>query len=121
MKVKNFRELIAWQKALDLVEETYKASKSFPKDELYGLTSQICRAVVSVPSNIAEGQGRDSTREFRHHLSIAYGSLCEVQTQIFIAQRLTYLKEEQVIRLLSMTNEVARLINGLSNSLPQRD
>ena len=72
MKVKNFRELIAWQKALDLVEETYKASKSFPKDEFYGLTSQIRRAVVSIPSNIAEGQGRDSTREFRHHLSIAY-------------------------------------------------
>jgi four helix bundle protein len=119
MKVKNFRELIAWQKALDLVEETYKASKSFPKDELYGLTSQIRRAVVSIPSNIAEGQGRDTTREFRHYLSISYGSLCEVQTQIFIAQRLTYLKEEQVITLLSMANEVARLINGLSNSLPQ--
>lgn len=119
MKVKNFRELIAWQKALDLVEETYKASKTFPKDELYGLTSQIRRAVVSIPSNIAEGQGRDTTREFRHYLSIAYGSLCEVQTQIFIAQRLTYLKEEQVIRLLGMTDEVARLINGLSNSLPQ--
>jgi four helix bundle protein len=119
MKVKNFRELTAWQKALDLVEETYKASKSFPKDELYGLTSQIRRAVVSIPSSIAEGQGRDTTREFRHYLSIAYGSLCEVQTQIFIAQRLTYLKEEQVITLLSMANEVARLINDLSNSLPQ--
>jgi len=118
MKVKNFRELIVWQKALDLVEEIYKASKSFPNDELYGLTSQIRRAVVSIPSNIAEGQGRDSTREFRRHLSIAYGSLCEVQTQIIIAQRLIYLKEEQVIRLLSMTDEVARLINGLSNSLP---
>jgi len=119
MKVKNFRELIAWQKALDLVEETYQTSKSFPKDELYGLTSQIRRAVVSIPSNIAEGQGRDSTREFLHHLSIAYGSLCEVQTQIFIAQRLTYLNEKQVIRLLDMTYEVARLINGLSNSLPR--
>jgi four helix bundle protein len=118
MKVKNFRELIVWQKALDLVEETYKASKSFPKDEIYGLTSQIRRAVVSIPSNIAEGQGRDTSREFRHYLSIAYGSLCEVQTQIFIAPRLTYMKEEQVIRLLSMTDEVARLINGLSNSLP---
>jgi len=119
MKVKNFRDLIAWQKALDLVEETYKASKSFPKEELYGLTSQIRRAVVSIPSNIAEGQGRDTTREFRHYLSIAYGSLCEVQTQIFIAQRLTYMKEDQVVRLLSMATDVARLINGLSNSLPQ--
>ena len=119
MKVKNFRELIVWQKALDLVEETYKASQSFPKDELYGLTSQIRRAVVSISSNIAEGQGRATTREFRHHLSIAYGSLCEVQTQIFIARRLDYLKEEQVIRLLGMTDGVARLINGLSNSLPQ--
>ena len=119
MKVKIFRELIVWQKALDLVEEIYKASKSFPNDELYGLTSQIRRAVVSIPSNIAEGQGRDSTREFRHHLSIAYASLCEIQTQIFIAQRLIYLKEEQVIRLLGMIEEIARLINGLSKSLPQ--
>jgi four helix bundle protein len=117
--VKNFRELIVWQKALDLVEETYKASIFFPKDELYGLTSQIRRAVVSIPSNIAQGQGHHSTGEFRHHLSISYGSLCEVRTQILIAQRLTYLKEEQVIKLLGMTDEVARLINGLSNSLPR--
>ena len=109
MKVKNFRELIVWQKALDLVEKIYKASRSFPKDELYGLTGQIRRAVVSVPSNIAEGQGRDSTKEFQHHLSIAYGSLCEVQTQIFIAQRLSYWQEREVRELLSLTEEVARL------------
>jgi four helix bundle protein len=119
MKVKNFCELIAWQKAMDVVEEVYRASVYFPKEERYGLISQIRRAVVSIPSNIAEGQGRSSTREFQHHLSIAYGSLCEVQTHIFIAKRLDYLKEEQATSLLDKSNEVARFINGLSNSLPK--
>ena len=74
----HYTGLIAWQKAVDLVEEVYRATAAFPKEELFGLTSQIRRAAVSVPSNIAEGQGRASTNEFRHHLSIALGSLCEL-------------------------------------------
>src|SRR5438132_2398513 len=113
MKVKNYQELIAWQKAMDLVEDVYKASKTFPREEIYGLTSQIRRAAVSVPSNIAEGQGRKSTREFQHHLSIAYGSLMEVETQVLIAERLNYLTQVQAQSLIDCTSEVGRVINGL--------
>jgi four helix bundle protein len=117
MKVKKYSELIAWQKAVDLVESVYKATASFPREEIYGLTSQVRRAAVSVPSNIAEGQGRKSTMEFLHHLSIAYGSLTETETQLLIAGRLAYLEQKKVDHLIEQTNEVGRLLNGLSNSL----
>ncbi len=117
MVVKNYQELIVWQKGMDLVEAVYKASQAFPKEETYGLTSQIRKAAVSVPSNIAEGQGRKSTKEFLHFLSIALGSLREVETQILIAERLTYLNKKQTTPLLTLSSEVGRLINGLHNSL----
>src|ERR1041385_1021104 len=87
MKVKNYQELIVWQRAMDLVEEVYRISRGFPREEVYGLTSQIRRASVSIPSNIAEGQGRRTTPDFVKHLSIAYGSLREVETQALIAHR----------------------------------
>ena len=87
---------------------------------MYGLTSQIRRAAVSVPSNIAEGQGRNSTKEFRNHLSIAYGSLQEVETQVLVAQRLCYLDQEKAEAILGQAGEVARLINGLSSSLSRK-
>jgi len=109
--------LIAWQKAMDLVKQVYTLTKEFPKEEIYGLTSQIRRAAVSVPSNIAEGQGRDSTKEFLHHLSIAYGSLMEVETQILIAESLNYLTSEETRLILEKTSETGRLINGLTRSL----
>lgn len=117
MTVRNYSELVAWQKSMDLVERVYAATKQFPKEELYGLTSQIRRAAVSIPSNIAEGQGRKSTNEFLHHLSIAYGSLREVETQILIAGRLHYLAQEEINHLLELSAEVGRIINGLSKSL----
>ncbi len=117
MKVKNYQELIAWQKAMDLVEEIYEVSKSVPRDELYGLTSQIRRAGVSVPSNIAEGQGRRTTPDFLRHLSIAYGSLREVETQILIAGRLRYVDATTVERVIRGTSEVGRVLNGLMSSL----
>src|SRR5260370_41920494 len=98
MKVKKYSELIVWQKAMDLTEEVYTETQHFPKEEIYGLTSQLRRAAVSVPSNIAEGQGRKSTSEFLHYLSIAYGSLMEVETQILIAARLAYIEGQQVDR-----------------------
>ncbi len=120
MIVKNYSELIAWQKAMDLVEAVYGATKLFPKEELYGLTSQLRRAAVSIPSNIAEGQGRKSLNEFLHFLSIAYGSLREVETQILIAGRLNYLTQPEVRRLIEFTSEVGRLINGLANSLSKK-
>ncbi|MDT5123112.1 MAG: hypothetical protein QOC96_2594 [Acidobacteriota bacterium] len=120
MPLKSYGELIAWQKAMDLVQSVYEAVRAFPKEEIYGLTSQLKRAAVSVPSNIAEGQGRKSTREFLHHLSIAYGSLMEVETQILIAVRLDYLSQQDAERIIERTSEVGRLINGLSNALANK-
>ena len=113
----SYRDLIAWQKAMDLVTAIYRATAGFPRDEIYGLTSQLRRAAVSIPSNIAEGQGRQSTREFIHFLSIAYGSLNEAQTQILIAERLKYLNDSDCQSLIEQSYEVARIINGLSRSL----
>lgn len=117
MGILNYRDLIAWQKAMDLVEEVYRATREFPSDELYGLTSQLRRAVVSVPSNIAEGRSRRSTHEFLHHLWIARGSLSEAETQLMIARRLAYISEQRTLDLLGLSEEVGRLINGLANSL----
>jgi four helix bundle protein len=117
MKLKNYQELIAWQKAMDLVEDVYKASKNFPREEIYALTSQIRRAAVSIPSNIAEGQGRRTTADFLRHLSIAYGSLREVETQILIAARLHYLAEKNTEDVMQRAGEVGRLLNGLMASL----
>jgi len=120
MSVKDYRELIAWQKAMDLVEMVYRMTDGFPRKEVYGLTSQMRRAVVSIPSNIAEGQGRSTTRDFLNFLSIATGSLKEVETQILISQHLGYLNEPQTPQLLELTTEVGRVISGLTNSLRRR-
>ncbi len=117
MAGKNYRDLDTWKRAMDLVEEVYEATRMFPREELYSLTNQVRRAAVSVPSNIAEGQGRESDKEFLHHLAIAYGSLCEVETQVIIAERLKYLEPQHTAKLLSRTGEVGRLLNGLSRSL----
>jgi four helix bundle protein len=105
---------------MDLVELVYAATREWPKDEAYGLSSQIRRAAVSVPSNIAEGQGRTSTKEFLHHLSIAHGSLREVETQAIIAGRLRYAHPEVLERLLSSCAETGKLINGLMNTLSSK-
>jgi four helix bundle protein len=100
---------------MDMVTEVYRITRQFPKDELYGLTSQLRRAAVSVPSNIAEGQGRLPRGEFRHFLGLAKGSLAEVDTQPLIARNLGYLSNPDPV--LQRTIEVARLLNGLLNSL----
>jgi four helix bundle protein len=120
MALKHYRELIVWQKAMNLVEFMYKATAHFPNTELYGLTSQIRRAAVSIPSNIAEGQGRNTTRDFLHFLSMANGSLREVETQVMIAERLGYIKKQAESELLGATAEIGRLLNGLCNSLKKR-
>jgi four helix bundle protein len=117
MGVRNYMDLIAWQKSMDMVVDVYNVTKLFPKEELYGLTSQLRRAAVSVPSNIAEGQGRWSNREFSHFLSIAHGSLREAETQVLIAERLGYIDAGRRAGLLGLTSEAGRLINGLANSL----
>ncbi len=112
-----YRDLIAWKKAMELVAEIYKATQKFPKEELYGITSQLRRAAVSVPSNIAEGQARLSAKEFRHFLSDARGSLVEIETQLMISQMLGFLSPDVSKLLLTRTSEVARILNGLLSSI----
>jgi four helix bundle protein len=114
----DFRDLIVWQKAMDMVVSVYQATRQFPKDELFGLASQMRRSAVSVPSNIAEGQGRPTRALFSNFLGNAKGSLAELETQALIAQRLGYLAADS--SLLSQISEVARLLNGLINSLKNR-
>jgi four helix bundle protein len=113
----SYQDLIAWQKAMNLAEQIYTATRVFPKDELYGLTSQLRPAVISIPSNIAEGQGRLTPGEFRQSLGHARGSLLETETQILMAGRLHYLSEEQVARLLGLSAELGRILNGLIASI----
>ena len=117
MKVKTYQELIVWQRSMDLIEAVYQISRDFPREEIYGLTSQIRRAAVSIASNIAEGQGRRTTLDFLRHLSIAYGSLLETETQLLIAQRLKYVAQRRVTETMKQTAEVGRLLNGLMASL----
>jgi len=117
MVVRDYRELIVWQKAIEFVVAIYRETASFPKEEVYGLTSQMRRAAVSVPSNIAEGQARSTTRDFLHFLSIGRGSLKEAETQVIISRRLGYLNEQKESQILGLAEEVSRLISGLVNSL----
>ncbi len=115
--IKNYQDLDVWQKAMDLVVMCYKLSKKFPKHEIYGLAGQLQRAAVSVPANIAEGRQRQHVKEFIQHLSIAYGSLAELETHIQIAGRLGYIEEEEISRILDYSSEIGRMLNGLRRSL----
>ncbi len=115
--VNNYKDLVVWQKAMDLVVETYKIARLLPREELYGLSDQMRRAAVSVPSNIAEGQARNSTKEFVKYLSIARGSNAELQTQCLICQRLGYVKEEELIKVMTLSVEIAKILNTLINKL----
>jgi four helix bundle protein len=117
---RSYKDLVAWQKSMKLVTATYRATAGFPKDELFGLTSQLRRAAVSIPSNIAEGQGRLSEKEFRYFLGQARGSLMEVETQMQIAENLGYLKREETAALLQSCAEVGRILNGLLASVSQQ-
>ena len=111
--------LIVWQKAMDLVVEIYRVTGSFPKQEIYGLTSQMRRAAVSVPSNIAEGHGLKQTQAYRRYLAVANGSLTELETQLEIAQRLGYLAQEDGV-VVEKAAEVGRILAGLRCSLRPR-
>jgi len=115
MVKRDYRDLMVWQKAMEMVTEIYRMTQAFPREEIYGLTSQIRRAAVSIPSNIAEGQGRLTRGEFRQFLGHAKGSLGELETQILIAQNLGYIQDPSP--LLNRVSDVARLLNGLLNSL----
>ena len=115
-----YRDLIVWQKARAFATEIYRATEDFPKAEIYGLTSQLRRAAVSVPSNIAEGQGRLTRGEFCHFLGQARGSLLEVETQLSIALDLRLLDDCEFRKLEGLSSEVQRLLNGLIESMRLR-
>ena len=120
MAIKDYRELLVWQKAMDLVEQVYRITAHFPREETYGLTGQLRRAAVSVPSNIAEGHGRRSPRELMKFLAIANGSLKEAETQLLIAQRLGYIDEPTRIAVFRIAAEIGRMVYGLTNSIRKR-
>lgn len=113
----SFRDLKVWMRSMDLVERIYGLSAGFPKDERFGLTAQIRRACVSVPSNIGEGARRKRRKAFLHHLDIAIGSLAEVEVQLEIALRLRFVSNEEYERIQPSVDEISRMLNGLITSL----
>jgi four helix bundle protein len=114
-----FKNLKVWQKAVDLVVEVYKQTDKFPDKERFGLTSQINRCAVSVVSNIAEGAGRNSSKEFNNFLGISVGSSCELETQLIIANKLSYLKEKNLTELINSIEEIQKMIAGLKKNIQQ--
>src|SRR5580658_8508598 len=113
-------KLLVWQKSVSLVTEIYQVSRVFPKEEIYGLTSQMRRSAVSVPSNIAEGKGRYTQGEFRQFLIQARGSLAELETQIHIAGNLGFLKVDKVEELKTRTAEIGKMVNGLIEAIGRK-
>jgi len=116
VKVKSHRDLIAWQKGMDLACQVYHLSAEFPREEAFGLVRDVRDSAVSIPSNIAEGQAR-TTRDFKHFLTIALGSLQELETELLLAERLGMAGKQSMTQALETSGDVARLIRGLSSSL----
>ena len=116
----HYRDLEVWRRAIELAKNIYALTESFPKSEIYGLTSQIRRAAVSIPSNIAEGQTRNSPKEFRQFLSISLGSVAELETQLIIAKAIGYI-EEAINELLQSTDSITRMTKNLIKSLNTRN
>ncbi len=112
-----YRDLLVWQSAMQIAEDIYRLTEHFPKQEVFGLTSQIRRAAISISSNIAEGHGRNSTKEFNHFLGIALGSLAELETQLLLSERFNYIEQTSLIALLAATEEEAKMLKGLQKSL----
>ncbi|MCT4588621.1 MAG: four helix bundle protein [Carboxylicivirga sp.] len=115
--MKTFRELVVWQKSMDLVTEIYEKTRNFPDEEKYGLTNQIRRASVSIPSNIAEGFGRKSDGDFARFVSIAMGSNYEVQTQLEIARNVGFMETGQLKILIEKLEEIDKMLKGLKSKL----
>ena len=113
----SYRDLIAWQKAMEFVMEIYRNTKSFPRDEVYGLAAQLRRSSVSIPTNIAEGQARYSAAEFHNCLGRARGALVEVETELILAQNLEYLSADQAQKLLGKASELGKILNGLAGAI----
>ena len=118
--IKNYKELKVWQKSYRLCLKVYRVTKGFPKEELYGLTSQMRRAAMSIPCNIAEGYGRKTTPEYIRFLYIAYGSTCELETQTLLAGDLGYIKNDRIFELQSDIGEVERMLKALIKSLENK-
>ena len=112
-----YRDLKVWQLGMELTKEVYVLTRSLPKWELYGLSSQLRRAAASIPANIAEGRARDSTRDFLRHLSIAQGSLAEVETHLILAESLGYCRPDRIRKLLNTCSQEGKMLNGLQRSL----
>jgi four helix bundle protein len=120
MSVQHYRQLIVWQKAMDLAEQCYQITRVFPAEERFGLISQLRRASASIAANIAEGQGRHHIKEFLNHLSMARGSLMEVETFLLLSERVGHVSTDQIQPLLSLSDEISRMISGLRNSLESK-
>lgn len=121
MSQNSYKDLIAWQKGMELVVTIYDATEGFPSHELYGLVSQLRRAAVSVPSNIAEGKAHYSNRDFVRFLRHSRGSLAEIETQVLIAQQRQYLSAATITKLIQQLDELGRILSGLINSLKERE
>ena len=117
----NFKELIVWQKAMDLTGEIYQIAKRLPKEETYALSDQMRRAAVSILSNIAEGHGRNSTKEFIQFLAIARGSVYELETQLLLCVKIKYMTESEVQNATSLLSEIAKIINSMITKLKGRN
>lgn len=117
--IKTFRDLMVWQKSMSLVTDVYKTSAGFPSDERFGLTSQLRRCVVSIPSNIAEGFGRDTTNDYLRFLGIAKGSLYEAQTQIEIGRNLKFIEESRFDTLLEQAREIERMLTSMIRKIKE--
>lgn len=117
--IKSYKELIVWQKSIQLVKEIFTLTSKFPNSELYGLTSQMRRAAVAIPSNIAEGYGRGSIKSYTQFYAIAYGSALELETQIIIAKDLRMAKNEDFIRSGELHLEVSKMLNSMINKMKQ--
>ncbi|SMO49591.1 four helix bundle protein [Chryseobacterium rhizoplanae] len=115
----NFKKLLVWQKSIDFVTEIYKTTEAFPRDEIYGLISQIRRAAISIPSNIAEENSRRSKPDYLQFLKISRGSCAEVETQLIISKNLNFLSEDEYLKLNQGIIEISKMLNGLINSLQQ--
>ena len=115
MKLKSHKELVVWQKSMDLVVLIYELTSKFPKSELFGITSQMRRASVSIPSNIAEGWGRKSSKEYQQFMSIAYGSTLELETQLILSKRLKLAEEQDFEKAEAVLLEVLKMLNSMTN------
>jgi len=120
MSIKSYRDLQVWQKAMDLVVESYKVANLLPKHELYSLAARIQRAAVSIPANIAEGHGREHLGDYLHHLSCSNGSLMELETHFLIARKLSYITDSQLQCVLNQAAELGRMLAGLISKLKAR-